>query len=60
MLPLDDDLLHGSGSGLLVFQAVGVLALTFGALRAVGQLRVDPDWELEGLDLHEHGVPGYP
>jgi ammonium transporter, Amt family len=26
----------------------------------MGQLRADREWELEGLDLHEHGVPGYP
>ncbi|ESS06513.1 MAG: ammonium transporter [uncultured archaeon A07HB70] len=32
----------------------------FGALKSVGQARVDPDHEREGLDIAEHGVKTYP
>jgi Amt family ammonium transporter len=32
----------------------------FGAFKAVGQARVDPDHEREGLDITEHGVNTYP
>ena len=32
----------------------------FGAFKAVGQARVDPDHEREGLDIAEHGVNTYP
>jgi Amt family ammonium transporter len=32
----------------------------FGAFKAVGQARVDPDHEREGLDISEHGVNTYP
>jgi ammonium transporter, Amt family len=67
---VDEGLFTGGGASLLGVQVVGVLAVVawvgftaavlFGALKAIGQLRADRDWELEGLDLHEHGVPGYP
>ena len=67
---VDAGLFTGGGASLLGVQVVSVaavigwVALTsavlFGVLKALGQLRADPDWELEGLDLHEHGVPGYP
>jgi ammonium transporter, Amt family len=65
-----EGLLYGGGIGLLLTQAVGVVAVAawvglaagglFVALRAFDQLRVPADEELEGLDLHEHGLPGYP
>ena len=29
-------------------------------MKATGQLRVDRVAELEGLDVHEHGMYGYP
>ncbi|MFB6167271.1 MAG: ammonium transporter, partial [Haloferacaceae archaeon] len=32
----------------------------FGAFKAIGQARVDPDHEQEGLDIAEHGVNTYP
>ena len=67
---VDAGLFTGGGASLLGVQVVSVAAviawvaltsaILFGALKALGQLRADPDWELEGLDLHEHGVPGYP
>ncbi len=34
--------------------------VVFGAFKSVGQARVDPDHEREGLDIAEHGVSTYP
>jgi Amt family ammonium transporter len=54
----------------LVGQVVGVTvigawtivttALVFGALKAIGEARVSPEHEMEGLDVSEHGVETYP
>ena len=65
----DGGLFFGGGFELLGAQIVGILAVTawvamatgalFGVLKAVGQLRVSEEEELEGLDVHEHGVAGY-
>ncbi len=63
-------LFYGGGADLLVAQIVGnaiivgatfavACALMFG-LKAAGILRLSRAGELEGLDLHEHGVPAYP
>lgn len=30
------------------------------AVKAMGVLRVSTAGELQGLDLHEHGIPAYP
>ncbi len=35
-------------------------AVVWGALKALGQSRVSPDHEREGLDVSEHGVDTYP
>lgn len=43
--------------GLLSF---ALAAATFGALRAVGRLRVDTAAELAGIDHVDHGGPAYP
>ncbi|MEF8855361.1 MAG: ammonium transporter [Haloarculaceae archaeon] len=61
------------GTGILdafLAQLVGVViiagwtvvatAAVFGVLRLVGESRVAPDHEREGLDLSEHGVETYP
>ncbi|MEY3020790.1 MAG: hypothetical protein RLZZ272_1774 [Actinomycetota bacterium] len=66
----DGGLLSGGGASLLVAQVIGVVAVVawvglataalFLALRSSGQLRVSEREELEGLDIHEHGFPGYP
>jgi Amt family ammonium transporter len=65
----DDGLFDGGGGDLLLSQFIGVvaiaafvavcMAIVFGVLKATIGLRVDPAEELEGLDVHEHGYPGY-
>ncbi|MTV25666.1 ammonium transporter [Nitriliruptoraceae bacterium ZYF776] len=45
--------------GVAVWVAV-TTGILFGILKAMGQLRVSEQEEVEGLDVHEHGVPGYP
>ena len=61
---------HGGGAGLLLDQVVGTLAVAAFvaaatacvtlALKAAGLLRVSEEEEIEGLDIHEHGMYGYP
>ena len=48
--------------GVLVITGwtVGATALIWGVFKVVGQARVAPDHEEEGLDLAEHGVETYP
>ncbi len=61
---------HGGGAELLIDQIIGVVAvaafvavcaaaLAMG-LKAAGLLRVSEAEEIEGLDIHEHGMYGYP
>ena len=55
---------------MLKAQAIGSLTITSAtfavslavmyALKAVRLLRVSPEGETYGLDLHEHGIPAYP
>ncbi len=63
-------LFYGGGWTLLKAQVIGnfiitvstfaiALALMY-AVKATGTLRVSREGELEGLDLHEHGLPAYP
>jgi Amt family ammonium transporter len=61
---------EGFSVGALVNQVVGVAvialwtfaatAVVFTLLKAVGQARVTPEHEQEGLDTSEHGVDTYP
>lgn len=62
-------LFYGGGTDQLVSQVIGVVAIgsfvlvTTGILffvmkKTIG-LRVSEQEEIEGLDVHEHGVPGY-
>ncbi len=36
-----------------------VMLVVFGILKAIGLLRVSRQEEVEGLDVHEHGMPCY-
>jgi Amt family ammonium transporter len=63
-------LLYGGGTAQLMAQAIGSAAVVFAtlaasvvlmyAVKATGTLRVSAAGELEGLDLHEHGMVAYP
>ncbi|WP_418281750.1 ammonium transporter [Halorubrum sp. DTA98] len=60
----------GFSASLLVSQVIGVAVITvwtvlataavFGAFKALGQARVTPEHERDGLDVSEHGVETYP
>jgi len=63
-------LFYGGGMGQLIAQFIGsasvlcatlvsAFALMY-AVKATGTLRVSKEGELEGLDIHEHGMPAYP
>ncbi len=63
-------LFYGGGASVLIPQIIGSLTITLATfasamalmyiVRAVGVLRVSKEGELEGLDIHEHGIPAYP
>jgi Amt family ammonium transporter len=63
-------LFYGGGTQVLVAQCIGsfiicattfVLAMImFGILHAFGVLRISKEGEIEGMDLHEHGISAYP
>jgi len=63
-------LFYGGGTTQLMAQAIGSFSITFAtlavafvlmyAVKATGTLRVSKPGELEGLDLHEHGMLAYP
>jgi Amt family ammonium transporter len=69
LLATEGGLLYGDGLDLFVTQLTGVVAvfafvtITAGALflgiKATIGLRVPPEEEIEGLDVVEHGAPGY-
>ncbi|MBV9386315.1 MAG: ammonium transporter [Chroococcidiopsidaceae cyanobacterium CP_BM_ER_R8_30] len=63
-------LFYGGGTQVLVAQIIGNLIITLSTfavamgvmflVNLTGTLRVSKEGELEGLDLHEHGIPAYP
>jgi ammonium transporter, Amt family len=63
-------LLAGGGADLLIVQLTGSAAtiifiavasfIMFGALNAIGRLRVDPVADVIGIDAYEHGVSVWP
>ncbi len=48
------------GNGIIVLATFTVAAVMMFALKAMGILRLSAAGEMEGLDLHEHGIPAYP
>jgi Amt family ammonium transporter len=66
---LKEGLFYGGGASQLVSQLIGVVSiaafvavasgLLFFVLKKTVGLRVSEQEELEGLDVHEHGAPGY-
>lgn len=48
------------GSGAVVISTLIVSAILMYGVKATGTLRVSREGELEGLDLHEHGMLAYP
>ena len=70
LVAIDGGLFTGGGAELVIAQVIGIVgvaawvgissAILFGVLKAMGQLRVSEEEEIEGLDVHEHGVAGYP
>ncbi|MEX0658494.1 MAG: ammonium transporter [Egibacteraceae bacterium] len=66
----EEGLLYGGGASLLGIQAIGVLAvivwvgtataLLLMVIKATLGLRVSEEEEIEGLDIHEHGMYAYP
>ena len=63
-------LLYGGGFQVLTAQLIGSLIITLStfalamalmaAVNSLGLLRVSEAGEMEGLDIHEHGIPAYP
>src|SRR4029453_2763940 len=63
-------LFYGGGAQQLIAQAIGSAAVVSAtlavsvvlmyAVKATGTLRVSAEGEMEGLDLHEHGMVSYP
>lgn len=66
---LKEGLFYGGGADQLISQAVGVVSIAafvlvasgvlFFVLKKTVGLRVSAEEEIEGLDVHEHGAPGY-
>jgi Amt family ammonium transporter len=48
------------GVTVIALWTFGATAAVFGAIKAMGQARVTPEHEREGLDSSEHGVDTYP
>jgi Amt family ammonium transporter len=69
LFAVDGGLFYGGGTDQLVSQVIGVVAvfafvtitagLLFMAIKYTIGLRVTPEEELQGLDVMEHGSPGY-
>lgn len=48
------------GAGTIGCATFGVAMLVFVVLNLFGRLRLSKEGELEGMDLHEHGISAYP
>lgn len=70
LFAVEEGLFYGGGAQLLLANVVGTVAVvvwvaaTVAAiclvLKSVGLLRLDDAAQEEGVDIHEHGVAGYP
>ncbi|WP_049928608.1 ammonium transporter [Halopiger goleimassiliensis] len=49
-----------AGVAVIAVWTVVATAAVFGVFKAIGQARVSPDHERDGLDVSEHGVDTYP
>jgi Amt family ammonium transporter len=47
------------GSAFITVATLAIGLLVMYAVKAIGWLRVSPEGEMEGLDIHEHGAPAY-
>ncbi len=54
-----DLMIQVKGSAVYAGWAFVTMLIVFGALKAVGMLRVSPEEEIEGLDIGEHGMHAY-
>jgi Amt family ammonium transporter len=48
------------GSAIITVATLGVSLAVMYAIDAFGLLRLSHDAELDGMDLHEHGISAYP
>ena len=48
------------GSACITLATFGVALAVMLAVNAMGLLRLPPEAELYGMDLHEHGISAYP
>ena len=48
------------GSGATVIWVAVTSVVMFGALKAINRLRVNPQADLVGIDVFEHGATAYP
>jgi Amt family ammonium transporter len=48
------------GSAIITLSTFGVAMVVMLAINAMGLLRISPEGEQHGLDLHEHGISAYP
>jgi Amt family ammonium transporter len=48
------------GNGIITFATFAVAMGLMALVNLTGTLRVSKEGELQGLDIHEHGIPAYP
>jgi len=48
------------GSALITVSTFAVAMVVMWTINAMGLLRISPEGEQHGLDLHEHGISAYP
>ena len=48
------------GSALITLSTFAVAMVVMLTINAMGLLRISPEGEMHGLDLHEHGISAYP